>query len=276
MLSHNLIPAVYCVMSVETHPVLPLLKVQQLSVALKGETVIHNLSFQLHAGERVCLLGASGSGKSLTARAIAGFLPATAVSKGEIFLLDEEILHRNAMQRTARSRVACMSQDSTTALNPLVKIGQQFALVLATRDKSALQQTLQKMNLDDIPHLLSRYPGELSGGQRQRVCLAFALLSRATLLVADEPTTALDVMTQQQVLQQLQQFTPLTLLFITHDIAIAAQLCQRALVMQQGRIVEQGSMRQLLHAPQHPYTQALVASARRSSQRLQPPVALVG
>ena len=127
---------------------------------------------------------------------------------------------------------------------------------------------LEKLKLDDIPDLLNRYPSEISGGQQQRICIALALISNNRLLVADEPTTALDVISQQQVLQALadrsQQVGSPALLFITHDIAVAAQLCQRGIVMENGRIVESGYMQQLLKNPKHSYTQRLVSAAHRA------------
>ncbi|KQN54356.1 dipeptide/oligopeptide/nickel ABC transporter ATP-binding protein [Erwinia sp. Leaf53] len=246
----------------------PLLRVDNLSLTLDRQRLVEGVSFQLHQGERVCLIGRSGSGKSLTARAITGTLPGGIQAAGSIEVAGKAVLPLHAMQRCAQTRVAAVFQDSLTSLNPLMNIGRQLSLILHTRCRSALMQSLQQSELDDIPGLLDRYPAELSGGQRQRVCLALALLSRAPLLVADEPTTALDVMTQQRVIGLLQRRQPLTLLFITHDIALAAQLCQRGMVMDGGQIVERGSMAQLLNAPQQPFTRQLVSAARRMSQAL--------
>ncbi|KFX14245.1 peptide ABC transporter ATPase [Pectobacterium parvum] len=243
-----------------------------------GETKVSDISFTLFAGERVCLLGASGSGKSLTAKAVIGTPPSGCQVSGSIRVNGEEVGQLKALARPPVSRVSAVFQDSATALNPLMSLGKQLSLALKTTSSSELSALLAAMKLDDIPNLLQRYPAELSGGQRQRICITLALLGKTRLLVADEPTTALDVMTQQQVLQVLQERSTQpdapALLFITHDIAVAAQLCQRGLVMENGQIVESGSMQQLLNAPQQPYTRSLVAAARRADTLLSDSVLL--
>ncbi|WP_434060302.1 ATP-binding cassette domain-containing protein [Pectobacterium aroidearum] len=237
-----------------------------------GETKVSEVSFTLFSGERVCLLGASGSGKSLTAKAVIGTPPAGCQVSGSIRVNGEEVGQLKALARPQTGRVSAVFQDSATALNPLMPLGKQLSLALKTTSSAELSALLSAMQLDDIPNLLQRYPAELSGGQRQRICITLALLGKTRLLVADEPTTALDVITQQQVLQVLQERSVQpdapALLFITHDIAVAAQLCQRGLVMENGQIVESGSMLQLLNAPQHPYTRSLVAAARRADTLL--------
>ncbi|KHT13891.1 peptide ABC transporter ATPase [Pectobacterium carotovorum subsp. carotovorum] len=237
-----------------------------------GETKVSDISFTLFAGERVCLLGASGSGKSLTAKAVIGTPPSGCQISGSIRVNGETVSQLKALARPQASRVSAVFQDSATALNPLMPLGKQLSLALKTTSSSELSALLAAMKLDDIPNLLQRYPAELSGGQRQRICITLALLGKTRLLVADEPTTALDVITQKQVLQVLQERSAQpdapALLFITHDIAVAAQLCQRGLVMENGRVIESGSMQQLLNAPQQPYTRSLVAAARRADTLL--------
>ncbi|MEQ9878495.1 ATP-binding cassette domain-containing protein [Pectobacterium aroidearum] len=249
-----------------------ILQVENLNLSIGGETKVSDISFTLFAGERVCLLGASGSGKSLTAKAVIGTPPADCQVSGSIRVNGEEVGQLKALSRPQAGRVSAVFQDSATALNPLMPLGKQLSLALKTTSYAELSALLSAMQLDDIPNLLQRYPAELSGGQRQRICITLALLSKTRLLVADEPTTALDVITQQQVLQVLQERSVQpdapALLFITHDIAVAAQLCQRGLVMENGRIVESGSMLQLLNAPQQPYTRSLVAAARRADTLL--------
>ncbi|RUR93172.1 ATP-binding cassette domain-containing protein [Pectobacterium polaris] len=249
-----------------------ILQVENLSLSIGGETKVSDISFTLFAGERVCLLGASGSGKSLTAKAVIGTPPPGCQVSGSIRVNSEEVSQLKALARPPVSRVSAVFQDSATALNPLMPLGKQLSLALKTTSSSELSALLAAMKLDDIPNLLQRYPAELSGGQRQRICITLALLGKTRLLVADEPTTALDVMTQQQVLQVLQERSVQpdapALLFITHDIAVAAQLCQRGLVMENGRVIESGSMQQLLNAPQQPYTRSLVAAARRADTLL--------
>ncbi|WP_249681150.1 ATP-binding cassette domain-containing protein [Pectobacterium polaris] len=255
-----------------------ILQVENLSLSIGGETKVSDISFTLFAGERVCLLGASGSGKSLTAKAVIGTPPSGCQVSGSIRVNGEEVSQLKALARPPVSRVSAVFQDSATALNPLMPLGKQLSLALKTTSSSELSALLAAMKLDDIPNLLQRYPAELSGGQRQRICITLALLGKTRLLVADEPTTALDVMTQQQVLQVLQERSvqpdATALLFITHDIAVAAQLCQRGLVMENGRVIESGSMQQLLNAPQQPYTRSLVAAARRADTLLSDSVLL--
>ncbi|MBA0203755.1 ABC transporter ATP-binding protein [Pectobacterium aroidearum] len=249
-----------------------ILQVDNLNLSMGGETKVSEVSFTLFSGERVCLLGASGSGKSLTAKAVIGTPPAGCQVSGSIRVNGEEVGQLKALARPQTGRVSAVFQDSATALNPLMPLGKQLSLALKTTSSAELSALLSAMQLDDIPNLLQRYPAELSGGQRQRICITLALLGKTRLLVADEPTTALDVITQQQVLQVLQERSVQpdapALLFITHDIAVAAQLCQRGLVMENGQIVESGSMLQLLNAPQHPYTRSLVAAARRTDTLL--------
>ncbi|WP_189338713.1 ABC transporter ATP-binding protein [Pectobacterium aquaticum] len=249
-----------------------ILQVENLSLSMGGETKVSDISFTLFAGERVCLLGASGSGKSLTAKTVIGTPPSGCQISGRIRVNGEEVSQLKALARPQASRVSAVFQDSATALNPLMPLGKQLSLALKIPSSSELSALLAAMKLDDIPNLLQRYPAELSGGQRQRICITLALLGKTRLLVADEPTTALDVITQKQVLQVLQERSAQpdapALLFITHDIAVAAQLCQRGLVMENGRVIESGSMQQLLNAPQQPYTRSLVAAARRADTLL--------
>ncbi|WP_409307292.1 ATP-binding cassette domain-containing protein [Pectobacterium sp. B1J-3] len=248
------------------------LRIDNLSLSINGSIKIDHVSFSLHAGERVCLLGASGSGKSLTAKAVIGTPPPHSQLDGKIWVNGEDITHRHVLFRPASCLVSAIFQDSATALNPLMPLGKQLSLALGASTTDELATLLEAMGLADIPNLLQRFPAELSGGQRQRICITLALLGKPRLLVADEPTTALDVVTQQHVLQVLQDkcATPTApaLLFITHDIAVAAQLCERGLVMENGRVIESGSMIQLLNSPRHPYTQRLVNAARRASALL--------
>lgn len=258
-----------------------MLEVTRLQLAIQGQTKVHDISFSLAAGERVGLLGASGSGKSLTARALLGALPASTQVSGSIRFCGEEIAHSPVQRRPARSRLAAIFQDSSTALNPLVTVEKQLRMAMQTTGlaphqvRRSLRALLLSVGFDDADVILSRYPGELSGGQRQRVCLSLALLCQRPLLIADEPTTALDVISQEQVLNTLRAYScnhpNSALLFITHDIAVAASLCHRLLVMKDGHIVEQGDTRTLIDHPQHEYTQALVHAARQQHQALAVP-----
>lgn len=253
------------------------LEVRNLSLSLDQQTLVDDISFSLYEGERVCLIGASGSGKSLTARAINGTLAPYIKVSGEVLVNGDSVAQQPVLVRRAQARAATVFQDTYSALNPLMSVGKQLSLSTNIQSRDELLALLKQMQLKDAESLLSRLPSELSGGQRQRLCIAFALLSGANLLVADEPTTALDVLSQQQVIKVLRQCcddhvcahsehlhgSPLSLLFITHDISVAAQLCDRAIVMQDGKIVEQGPLQTLLSQPKHPYTQRLVQAAHR-------------
>lgn len=252
----------------------PVLEIDNLTITLNGKTIIRDLSFSLLHGERVCLLGASGCGKSFTARAITGTLPPQTVIRGAIRVNGEDVTRHNALARSPQSKVAAVFQDSSVALNPLVRIGKQLALVNRSLPAETRDRLLDDVGLSDVPHLLQRFPAEISGGQRQRLCMALATLTRSDVLVADEPTTALDVLAQQQVINLLlarsaQPHAP-ALLFITHDIAVAAQICQRALVMEAGELVESAPLPQLLRTPAHPYTRQLVSAAMESHNLMLP------
>lgn len=253
------------------------LEVRNLSLSLDQQTLVDDISFSLYEGERVCLIGASGSGKSLTARAINGTLAPYIKVSGEVLVNGDSVAQQPVLARRTQARAATVFQDTYSALNPLMSVGKQLSLSTNIQSRDELLALLKQMQLKDAESLLTRLPSELSGGQRQRLCIAFALLSGSNLLVADEPTTALDVLSQQQVIKVLRQCcddhvcshsehlhgSPLSLLFITHDISVAAQLCDRAIVMQDGKIVEQGPLQTLLSQPKHPYTQRLVQTAHR-------------
>ncbi|EKY3917440.1 ABC transporter ATP-binding protein [Enterobacter hormaechei] len=251
---------------------IPVLDAANLCIAIDAHHLVRDINLRVFKGERVCIIGSSGSGKSLTAKAIIGTLPAELKLQGTVRINGVEISGIPPSRRPQTTRVSAIFQDSSTALNPLMPVGRQLALALKTSDDAVLTSLLDSLKLSDIPELLNRYPSELSGGQRQRICIALALVGKNDLLIADEPTTALDVISQQQVLQVLSNrttpaFSP-ALLFITHDIAVAAQLCQRGIVMKKGEIVECGTMVQLLNTPEHPYTRKLVQAARNADQLL--------
>ncbi len=254
-----------------------ILTVSNFSLSIGAEKKIDNLSFMLARGERVALLGASGCGKSLLASAIIGTQISQCQLSGSLRIGHDEVIGIPPSLRLKHTRVAAVFQDSSSALNPLVTVGRQLTMALkhqhalgkidATTQATAL---LHDMGFNQPAEIMQRYPMQLSGGQRQRVCITFALACKSRLLITDEPTTALDVTTQNQIVSILQRVTATpqasALLFITHDIALAAQLCQRAIIIEDGRIVESGSLMHLLRAPQHPYTRYLVNSARRASR----------
>lgn len=250
----------------------PALEVRDLTVTIAGRVLVRRVDLSLCAGERVALIGASGSGKSLTAGAVLGVLPPGAHATGHVHVGGHGVLGRPAARRPAAARVAAVFQDPSAALNPLVPIGIQLSMPLrshrglrGTALDGARRRLLDAVGLEDIDRILRSCAGELSGGQRQRACIALALASQAGLLVADEPTTALDLVTQAQVVQVLREHSrEVALLFITHDIAVAADLCDRAVVLADGAVVEAAEMRELISAPRHRHTRELVEIARRS------------
>ncbi|WP_128255348.1 dipeptide/oligopeptide/nickel ABC transporter ATP-binding protein [Falsirhodobacter deserti] len=242
-----------------------------LSIEIANRRIVSDVSLRIGAGVRVCLLGPSGSGKSMIARAALGLLPPTARVSGRIVMNGSDVAGVHALSRPKQSRMAMVMQDTQAALNPLATIGYQLERPLraqglsraAARARAAA--LLEAMHLPEADLLLRRCPPELSGGQRQRVCIAMALATGAPLMIADEPTTALDTVTQAQVLDVLHHASGQgpALLFITHDLRAAARLCDRAVVLQDGHVVETGTMSQILSAPQHACTRAIVHAARR-------------
>jgi peptide/nickel transport system ATP-binding protein len=251
-----------------------LLRIDNLSVAIHGTPVLEGISLTLAKGEILALTGESGSGKSMTALALMGLLPRGAQATGRITLDGTDLLTQTEAQLcTLRGRAMGMIfQEPMTALNPVKTIGDQVAeTILIHEDTSrpeALARAAEMLTRVGLPNdrfPLSRYPHELSGGQRQRVGLAMAVALRPKLLIADEPTTALDVTTQAQIIDLLEGLVDdfgMGLLMITHDLAVVSQMADRIAVMQKGRIVETGPTAPLLANPQHPYTRMLFAAAR--------------
>ncbi|MDF1489158.1 ATP-binding cassette domain-containing protein [Tessaracoccus caeni] len=245
------------------------LRLDDLKVRVGGTSLLHGISLTLSRGESVALLGHSGSGKSLTAATIAGSLSRLLDATGDLTIEGERVDVMSS--RRPAGRIACVQQDSASALNPLVRVGRQLGVPLSNAGLAPVAaharavEVLDACGIEEPERVLRSYPAELSGGQRQRVCIALALLCEASILVADEPTTALDVVSQAQVLGTLsaaQERAGMALLFITHDIAAASQICDRAVVLQGGRVVEEGDFETLITAPRHPYTRELVDAVR--------------
>ncbi len=259
----------------------PLLSVESLRVAYAspaGERrAVDDVSFAIDAGEIVALVGESGSGKSSVGLATMGILPDNArVGPGSAIRFEGRdllALPEPAMRDLRGRRVAMVFQDPGAALNPVMRVGDQVAevaLVHGERDKrrarDAAIDMLTRVGLPDAATQFRAWPHELSGGMRQRVMLAIALLLKPALVIADEPTSALDVTIQAQVLRllvELQREFGMAVLLITHDLGVVAETCDRALVMQRGRLVESASVDDLFHAPQHPYTRELLAAMPR-------------
>jgi peptide/nickel transport system ATP-binding protein len=257
----------------------PLLEIDGLSVAVGSRRIVRNLSLQVRAGEILGLVGASGSGKSMTALAVMRLLPQMAAVSGEVRLRGAALNGKTEEQmRQVRGRDAGMVfQEPMTALNPLMRIGDQVAETLrlhrAVSDREARDAAREALDLAGMQGeqgALDRYPYQLSGGQRQRVAIAMAVIMSPALLIADEPTTALDVITQAQVLLLLRELAGrrnMGMLLVTHDFAVIAQLSQRIAVMRQGEIVEQGVTAEILSRPRDPYTAALLAAAMLKPKR---------
>jgi oligopeptide/dipeptide ABC transporter ATP-binding protein len=259
-----------------------LLKVENLITLFKTDedqiTVLDDISFDLLHGESLGIVGESGCGKSVTALSIMRLLPKPAgqVEKGVITYKGDDILTLTTKQmHTIRGKkIAMIFQEPMTALNPVHRIGKQlgeiyqihFPDMSEEESRSAQIDILNKVGIPAPEKRLREYPHQLSGGMRQRVMIAMALSCKPDILIADEPTTALDVTTQNQILnlmRDLQREIKMSIIFITHDLGVIAEMCDRVLVMYAGRIVEQASVKELFASPHHPYTKGLLDSIPR-------------
>ncbi len=251
----------------------PLLEITGLSIRFKEQIAVQDLSLTIAHGETLGLVGESGSGKSATSLALLRLLPSTATATGSIRYEGEELLSLSeASMRRHRGRdLAMIFQEPMTALNPAMRVGAQMAEALRVHEpklgrRKVRERVLAAMTEVALPEPIRRiddYPHQFSGGQRQRLLLAMALIHRPRLLIADEPTTALDVTVQAQVLallKELRRTHGLAMLFISHDLAVVAQVADRIAVLQHGRLVEVASASELFGNPQHPYTRRLLAS----------------
>ncbi|MDQ1073916.1 MULTISPECIES: ABC transporter ATP-binding protein [Microbacterium] len=249
------------------------LRVTDLRVEIDGRAVVDGISFEVPDGARVGLIGESGSGKSLTALAILGLLPDGARATGSVRWNDLEILGLpdRDLATLRGDDIGMVFQEPRTALNPLHTVGRQIGESVRIHERVSRREALrravieaERVALPDPERIVSRYPHQLSGGQRQRVAIAMALACRPRLLIADEPTTALDVTIQAGVLsllRELVQDAGMSLVFITHDLAVLAQVATHAVVLEHGRVVERGEVSELLRAPSSPITQALLRDA---------------
>ncbi len=279
-------------MSKETSPVL---EVSGLTIALPGggdrNHAVDGVSLAVGKGEIVCVVGESGSGKSVTAFSVMGLLARVLKpAAGTIRLEGEDLLAATPQRLRALrgDRMAMIFQEPMTALNPVLTIGDQIEEVLRIHTdldqparRAKVLAMLEAMRLPEPERMHASYPHQLSGGQRQRVMIAAALILDPALLIADEPTTALDVTTQAQILKlikEMQERRGTGVLFITHDFGVVSEIADRVVVMEKGRVVEQGPTAQVLRAPQHPYTRMLIASVPvlKPAQRPEPtgPIAL--
>ncbi|WP_226780080.1 ABC transporter ATP-binding protein [Oceaniglobus trochenteri] len=250
-----------------------LLSVRNLGVRIHDKPILRDISFDLEAGQIVALTGESGSGKSMTALATMGLLPQGATTTGQLMLDGTDILQtpESGLCALRGDTVGMVFQEPMTALNPVQTIGAQVAETIRIHTKASRSEAtrrardmLNRVGLPEDRFPLSRYPHELSGGQRQRVVIAMAIALRPRLLIADEPTTALDVTTQAQILDLLRGLVDdfgMGLMMITHDLAVVADMADRIVVMQDGAVMEQAPTADLLTQMQHPYTRALFAAS---------------
>ncbi|MGG7307331.1 ABC transporter ATP-binding protein [Curtobacterium sp. AB451] len=251
------------------------LEVRGLTVRIDRRTILDDVTFTVPPGRRVGVIGASGSGKSMTSLALMGLEPAGASVTGSIRLDGTELVGLPDRER-ARHRgagIGMVFQEPGTALDPLRRVGAQIAEPLRLHrglDRSAAAagalDLAVRVGLPDPESLVRQYPHQLSGGQRQRICIAMAMAGQPSYLVADEPTTALDVTTEARILELFEGLTA-GMVFVTHDLAVLARIADTAVVLDAGRVVEQGSVAGLLAAPQHPATAALVDAARATARR---------
>ncbi len=264
-----------------------ILKVENLSISFlqekKWNEVIHSISFEVFPNEIVGIVGESGSGKSVSSLAIMGLLPKNISNtpSGAIFYQQKNITHLSdkEFQNIRGNELSMIFQEPMSSLNPSIKCGNQVAEILETHTnlsakeiKTEVLRLFAQVKLPDPETLFHKYPHQISGGQKQRVMIAMAIACKPKVLIADEPTTALDVTVQKEIIQllkNLQQETGMSILFISHDLALISEICNRVLVMYKGEIVEQGNAQQIFNNPQHIYTQALIASRPSLNVRLQ-------
>jgi ABC-type dipeptide/oligopeptide/nickel transport system ATPase component len=248
----------------------PLLAVRDLNIHFGAKHAVRGISFAIHSGEALGLVGESGSGKSVTSLAIMRLLAPQAVISGEILYSGRDLagMKVEEMRRLRGSEIAMIFQEPMTALNPVMRVGDQIVEAVLAHERagkaaarSRAIEGLREVGIPEPERRFSAYPHQLSGGQRQRVMIAIALVNRPKLLIADEPTTALDVTVQAQVLELLRELRAkhkLAMLFISHDLGVIAQICDRVAVMYAGQVLEAGSVAQVFAKPSHPYTRGLL------------------
>ena len=265
----------------------PILSVTDLTISFASQKetnqVIHGISYQLYPNEILGIVGESGSGKSVSSLAIMGLLPKriTRITQGKITYLGQNLttLTNKAFQTIRGREIAMIFQEPMSSLNPSMICGKQVEEILLqhttlskTEAKAETLSLFEKVKLPDPKRVYTAYPHEISGGQKQRVMIAMAIACKPKILIADEPTTALDVTVQKEIIQllkTLQKETKMSIIFISHDLSLVSEIAHRVLVMYQGHIVEQGHCQDIFKAPTHLYTQALIASKPTFGERLQ-------
>lgn len=234
--------------------------------------VIHGLNFEIYEGETLGIVGESGCGKTITALSIMGLLESNALQSGEILYREKNILdmRQKELRMMRGDKISMIFQEPMTSLNPVLTIGAQLSEVFMTHQKKSKSEAkklsieaLKMVNIAEPEKRFHSYPHELSGGMRQRVMIAMALSCRPELLIADEPTTALDVTIQMQILKllaDLKEALGTSVMLITHDLGVVAEICSRAVILYCGRVVEEASVSDLFRDPRHPYTKGLLSA----------------
>jgi microcin C transport system ATP-binding protein len=245
-----------------------LLSIKNFSLSFGDSQILRDFSIAVKKGEMLAVVGESGSGKSLTALSIMGLQPESANTHGSIAFGGKELLRPGDFQKLRGRKISMIFQEPMTALNPLHTIGRQIGEMFDVYNESKVIELLEKVGLEKFKHRLNAYPHELSGGQRQRVMIAMAIACKPELLIADEPTTAVDVTIQVKILKllkDLQKSMNMAMVFITHDLTLVRRMADRVAVMYQGEIVEQGSVSEVFANPSHNYTRKLLASEPKGS-----------
>lgn len=259
-------------------------KVQDFSLSIKGKTILKNISFEIKTNEIVAMVGESGSGKSLTALSLLGLLPTekNSIESGSIQFNNKELLNLDESQwRTIRgNQIGMVFQEPQSSLNPTMCCGHQVEEIIkehyknkysADERKSKVINAFDRVKLPNPERIYSAYPHEISGGQKQRVMIAMALMNEPSLLIADEPTTALDVQVQKEIidlLKELQQEYKMSILFISHDLSLVSQLADKIVVLYQGSVVEIGTPQEIFKTPKEQYTRALIQARPKPNKRL--------
>ena len=260
-----------------------ILRLKDISISFGDNQVIHNISYGLNKNEVLGIVGESGSGKSVSSLAILGLLPRriSKITSGSIIYEDEDLtqLSSKAFQRIRGNKIAMIFQEPMSSLNPSMTCGKQVEEILLQHSNlsknEVKQETIslfEKVKLPNPERILKSYPHEISGGQKQRVMIAMAIACKPDILIADEPTTALDVTVQKDIislLKELQIETKMSIIFITHDLALISEIADRVIVMYKGDIVEQGAVKDIFKNPKHDYTKALINSRPSLDTRLQ-------
>ncbi|WP_339609221.1 ABC transporter ATP-binding protein [uncultured Planktosalinus sp.] len=263
----------------------PLLEVSSLTISFRNEKldneVVKNISFSLNNNEILGIVGESGSGKSVSTIAIMGLLPpkVSTIKNGEIVFKGRRLkrLSEKEYQKIRGNEISMIFQEPMNALNPSMRCGKQVSEILIHHNKLSQQDAkketillFEKVKLPNPKEIFNKYPHQMSGGQMQRVMIAMAIACKPKILIADEPTTALDVTVQKEIihlLKDLQKETQMSIIFISHDLALVSEIADRVVVMFQGKIVEQGAVQQLFHSPKEPYTKALLNARPSLNQR---------